>query len=132
METVAKANELIIEADLWCLVLLHDGSRVVIGCKDGNVWVWNHLTNITECQMSGHSNWVECVAFSYDGCHVVSGSGDKTVRIWDCHTGNEVALYQHSDEVSLSLTMVVMLQLDSGMAQFGHGIHQLVRFNASQ
>ena len=92
-------NELSIDG-VWCIVLSCDGSHVVIGCRNGSIRVWNHLTNMIECQMNGHSNWVQSVAFSYNGCHVVSGSSDETVWIWDCHTGNEVALYQHSNPVT--------------------------------
>ena len=100
-ETVTKANELITEDDMWCpIALSRDGSCVVIGYGDGSIRVWNHLTNTTECQMSGHSDSVSSVAFSYDGTHVVSGSCDKTVRIWDCHTGNEVGMYPHLDWVA--------------------------------
>ena len=99
-ETVAKVNELITEDDVGCLALSHDGSRVAIGCADGSIWVWNHLTNKKECQMIGHSKNVRSVVFSYDGCHLVSGSVDMTVRIWDCHTGNEIRSYQHSDWVT--------------------------------
>ena len=113
-ETVTKVNELDTEGDLWCLALSRDGSHVVIGCEDGNIWVWNHLTNKKECQMVGHSNGVSSVAFSYDGCHVVSGSSDKTVRIWDCHTGNGVALYQHSVWVTC-----VAFSRDGGRVAFG-------------
>ena len=115
-ETVTKANELITnETDLYqCLALSHDGSRVVIGCFSGSIWVWNHLTNKKECQMSGHPNQVWSVAFSYDGHHVVSGSSDKTVRIWDCHTGDEVALYQH-----LSKVACVAFSRDGGHVAFG-------------
>ena len=100
METVTKANKLSVKANVESLALSRDGSRVVIGCYNGSILVWNHLTNTTECHMAGHSHWVRCVAFSYDGSHVVSGSWDNTVRIWDCHAGDEVALYRHSDRVS--------------------------------
>ena len=113
-ETVTKANELVIEADLWCIALSHDGSRVVIGCIDGSVWVWNRLTNKKECQTGGHSRRVRSVAFSYDGRHVVSASPDKTVRIWDCHTGNEVSKYQHS-----GLVMRAAFSRDGGRVAFG-------------
>ena len=99
VETMTKMNELSIKDHVESLALSHDGSHVVIGCEEGSIQVWNHLTNMIECQMSGHSEWVRSVAFSYDGTHVVSGSSNGTVRIWDCHTGNEVALYQHSDQV---------------------------------
>ena len=121
-ETVAKANELITEDAVCCLALSRDGSRVVIGCADGNIWVWNHLTNITECRMS-HSGYkfgsVECVAFSYDGRHVVSGSTDGTVQIWDCHMGNEVSMYQTS---SLHYIRCVAFSRDGGRVAFGSEI----------
>ena len=115
METITKTNELIIKNHV-SLALSHDGSRVAIASRmdDGSIWVWNHLTNRMECQMSGHSKQVECVAFSYDGSHLVSGSEDKTIRIWDCYTGNEVALYQHLDRVRC-----VAFSRDSGRVAFG-------------
>ena len=113
-ETVTKVNDLIVENHVECLALSRDGSHVVIGCMDGSIWVWNHLKNTTECQMDGHFRWVECVAFSYDGSYVVSGSRDNTVRIWDCHTGNEVGLYQHS-----ALVTCVAFSCNSGHVAFG-------------
>ena len=94
-ETMTMTNQLIVEKNVYSLALSCDGSHVIIGCNNGSIQVWNHLTNIMECQMSGHSNNVWSVAFFYDGSHVVSGSRDGTVQIWDCHTGNEVGLYQH-------------------------------------
>ena len=112
-ETVAKVNDLITEDEVCCLALSHDGTRVVIGCADGSILVWNHMTNTTECQMRGHSHWVNCVAFSYDGRHVVSGSGDETVRIWDCHTGNEGSMHQHSR------TLCIAFSRDGGRVAFG-------------
>ena len=117
METVAKANELITaKDDVWCLALSRDGTRVVIGCADGCILVWNHLTNITERWMHGHDFCsVGCVAFSYDGRHVVSGSSDGSVRIWDCHTGNEVSMYQTSHCV----TRCVAFSRDSGRVAIG-------------
>ena len=113
-ETVTKVNELAIEDNVQCLALSRDGSCVVIGCADGSIQFWNHLTNTTECQMSGHFDWVRSVAFSYDGRHVVSGSSDQTVRIWDYYTGNEVALYQHSNIVER-----VAFSRDGGHVAFG-------------
>ena len=136
-ETMTKANKLRIKTDVRSLALSRDGSHVVIGCKDGSIRVWNHLTNTTECQIggysnrvwsviwnhltntrqhqiSGHSEYVLCVAFSFDGHHVVSGS-PETVQIWDCHTGKEVGLYQqYSDCV-----MCVTFSRDGGRVAFG-------------
>ena len=123
-ETVTKANELIIEAEMWCLALSRDGIRVVIGGDDGSVCVWNHLTNTTECQMNRHSDRVRSVtvAFSYNGHYVVSGLSDKTVRIWDRYAGNEVALYQHSNKVTC-----VAFSRNGGRIAFGSLDGTLVR-----
>ena len=124
-ETMTMTNDLSID-DVWCIALSRDNSRVVIGCRDGSIRVWNHLTNTIECQMSGHSDWVESVAFSYDGSHVVSGSDDQTVRIWDCHTGNEVALYQHSNPVTC-----VAFSRDGDRVAFGDKDGAVSMWNAS-
>ena len=112
-ETMTKTNNLTIENPV-SLALSRDGSRVVIGCNNGSIQVWNHSTDAIECQMSGHSQSVSCVAFSYDESHVVSGSRDSTVRIWDCHTGNKVDLYQH-----LGWVTCVTFSRDGGCVAFG-------------
>ena len=105
-EIMTMTNEWGIENEVWSLALLHDGSCVVIGCGDGSIHIWNHLTNTVECQMSGHSGYVWCVAISYNGSYVVSASSNMTVQIWDCHTRtqNQVALYQHSRQVLLGIS----------------------------
>ena len=133
-ETITKANKLRIKAGVESVALSRDGSRVVIGCRDGSIWVWNHLTNtiqrqksghsnrvwsviwnhMTKRQIRGHSNWVECVAFSYNGSHVVSGSGNWTVRIWNWHTRKGFGLYQYLDWVTC-----VAFSRDGGRVAFG-------------
>ena len=43
-----------------------------------------------KCTLTGHSDYVQSVAYSPDGRHIVSGSGDRTVKIWDAQGGEEV------------------------------------------
>ena len=45
-----------------------------------------------KCTLTGHSDYVQSVAYSPDGRHIVSGSGDRTVKIWDAQTGKEVSV----------------------------------------
>ena len=40
--------------------------------------------------LTGHTGWVNSVAYSPDGQQIVSGSHDKTVKIWDANTGKEL------------------------------------------
>ena len=38
--------------------------------------------------LTGHTDWINSVAFSLDGNTIASGSADDAVRLWDVHTGN--------------------------------------------
>ncbi|MCY3018777.1 MAG: serine/threonine protein kinase [Planctomycetota bacterium] len=42
---------------------------------------------------SGHSNWVNSVAFSPDGKLALSGSRDKTLKLWEVKTGRELRTF---------------------------------------
>jgi WD40 repeat protein len=46
------------------------------------VWDAEKLEPIGD-PLSGHSDSVNCVAFSPDGKRIVSGSDDLTIRVWD-------------------------------------------------
>lgn len=49
---------------------------------------------------SGHTNWVESVAFSPDGKYALSGSSDNTLKLWDVTTGRELKTFEgHTSSV---------------------------------
>ena len=51
-------------------------------------------------QLTGHTSWVESVAFSADGKTLVSGSRDGTARLWEVENQTEIAQLQgHKEEV---------------------------------
>jgi len=41
--------------------------------------------------LAGHSNYVNCVAYSPDGAMLASGSSDHTVKLWNANTGELLA-----------------------------------------
>jgi WD40 repeat protein len=50
--------------------------------------------------LTGHTDWVESVAFSPDGKTLASGSEDRTIKLWDVATGRELrTLAGHTDRV---------------------------------
>jgi WD40 repeat protein len=49
---------------------------------------------------TGHTAWVESVAFSPDGKTLASGSVDKTIKLWSLETGRRIkSLEGHTDSV---------------------------------
>ncbi|KAN0075094.1 hypothetical protein V8E54_007705 [Elaphomyces granulatus] len=77
-----------------------DSKKVVSGCDDWTVRVWDITTGQADQTLTGHSAEVTSVAFSPDGKKVVSGSEDSTVRVWDIATGQaDQTLTGHSDVV---------------------------------
>jgi WD40 repeat protein/serine/threonine protein kinase/DNA-binding XRE family transcriptional regulator len=50
--------------------------------------------------LSGHTGYVNSVAFSPDGKYVLTGSADKTARLWDAASGTEIRTFSgHTDAV---------------------------------
>jgi WD40 repeat protein len=64
--------------------------------------LWDGVTGAPVVDaLTGHSHWVESVAFSPDGTRIVSGSDDETLRLWDGVTGApRRALGSHSDSIA--------------------------------
>ncbi|KAG9105144.1 hypothetical protein FRC07_009574, partial [Ceratobasidium sp. 392] len=66
-----------------------DGRRIVSGCSDRTVQIWDAETGDTVLGLpKAHSEIVRSVAFSPDRQWIVSGSNDNTIRVWDARTGD--------------------------------------------
>jgi len=56
----------------------------VSGSYDNTVRLWDAKTGAAVGEpLSGHTSWVNSVAFSPDGQHIMSGSDDNTIRVWE-------------------------------------------------
>ncbi len=64
-----------------------DGSKIAVGGKEGLLKIFSVYDGSVLKTLSGHSSWVNGLAFSSDGTKLASGCSDKTVKIWDVNGG---------------------------------------------
>jgi WD40 repeat protein len=67
---------------LTSVALSPDGERLLTGCSDKQVRLWNLKSGQKERDFSGPELAVTSVTFSPDGKTVAAGSADKTLTLW--------------------------------------------------
>jgi WD40 repeat protein len=76
------------------------GNYIII-CTQGEIRLWEVASGREVRSLSGHTSWVNSVAFSPDGRLLASGSHDKTIKLWEVASGREVrSLTGHTDDVN--------------------------------
>ncbi|WPK25201.1 hypothetical protein PUMCH_002505 [Australozyma saopauloensis] len=90
---------------LCCQFAPNDSGRMCSGAGDSTARIWDCNTNTPFKTLSGHTNWVLCVAYSPCGTMIATGSMDNTVRLWNAATGEALGapLQGHAKWIS-SLT----------------------------
>ena len=86
--------------DSYTWPLSYHSNRIVVGSDPGDIIILDTITGTQMAVLSGHTDRVNCTAFSLDGTSLVSGSCDMTVKLWDVQTGGVVkTFYGHTDLV---------------------------------
>jgi WD40 repeat protein/transcriptional regulator with XRE-family HTH domain len=79
--------------------LLVSGSQT----QDGTIWLWRwEGDGPARCMhtITGHSHWVDGLAFAPDGAQFASASFDGTVKVWDVGSGRCLHTFtDHTDRV---------------------------------
>lgn len=74
-------------------------NKVVCGCGNASVRIYNMETSMLEFVLTGHKDWISSVALSPDGQHILSGSYDTTIKQWNLSTGNLEHTVENNDIV---------------------------------
>ena len=72
------------------LVFSPDGKKIVEGCKDDSVRIWDAGTGTELHELEGHTEWLFSAAFSPDSKKIITASKDGIVRIWNTKSGKEL------------------------------------------
>jgi WD40 repeat protein len=88
---VAAGKNAFAHADaVTAAALSPDGTRLLTGCADKQVRIWNLSTGQVERSYTGPAMGVLCVAYSPAGNRIAAGSADKTLFVWESATAKEV------------------------------------------
>jgi len=70
------------EGSVHCLAFTPDLMRIIAGCSDKSIKVWNFRTLGKEMRFTGHEDGVLGICVNPDGLKLYSCSHDKTIRVW--------------------------------------------------
>ncbi len=80
-----------------------DGKTLATANKDNTIRLWDVNTGEQKKTLTGHTDWVEAIAFSPDNKTLASGSMENNaVRLWDVDTGKtKMILIGHTHPVEV-------------------------------
>ncbi|XP_043268384.1 periodic tryptophan protein 2 homolog isoform X2 [Venturia canescens] len=77
------------------ITLNSTGDWIALGCsKLGQLLVWEWQSETYAMKQQGHSNNMNCLAYSPDGQYIVTGGDDGKVKIWNTMTGFCIVTFQ--------------------------------------
>jgi WD40 repeat protein len=78
-----------------------NGDFIVLGSFDRTIKVWRVSDGALIRTLTGHIDYIHCVALSPDGTLIASGGRDRTVRVWRVSDGTLVrTLTGHTGNVN--------------------------------
>lgn len=84
------------------IALNSTGDWIALGCPDqGQLLVWEWQSETYVMKQQGHSNNMNCLAYSSDGQFIATGGDDGKVKLWNTTSGFcTVTFQEHSSSVT--------------------------------
>jgi WD40 repeat protein len=103
--TTGRLHKLIktgVENWITSVAISGDGKLLVVGYKDGSLWLSETATpmDMKDQPQADNENSIMAVAFSGDGLFVVSGSTDHTAKVWSAKTGLKLSTVSHAGPIT--------------------------------
>jgi WD40 repeat protein len=90
-----------IEVKAKSLAWTTDGQRLIVGCEDGSIKIYDSSSGSLLAECKGHASLVRSIAVSPNDKFFASASWDHTVRLWDSTTRQQIGLaLQHDNDVN--------------------------------
>ncbi|KAJ8141193.1 hypothetical protein OXX80_009684 [Metschnikowia pulcherrima] len=101
----------------------NDSGRMCTGAGDSTARIWDCNTQTPYKTLTGHTNWVLCVAYSPCGTMLATGSMDNTIRLWHAKTGESMGspLVGHTKWISSLTWEPLHLVKEGGSPRLGSG-----------
>lgn len=78
-----KSKVINVDSKIYSVAVTVVGDKIVYGCYDGSIHIYNLFKDELEITLFGHKAAVNSIAISPDQQHILSGSSDKTVKVWN-------------------------------------------------
>ncbi|XP_015791195.1 THO complex subunit 6 homolog [Tetranychus urticae] len=125
-----QLGDSILRPDINALLLTGtEGDEMLLaGCGDNKIHAFDMESNRPKLTLLGHTDYINCIAYSKENNVLFSGSEDGSVRLWDlrtCKTVNIIEPHKHCELNRQSGKWIGSLALDSssGWMVCGGGPH---------
>jgi serine/threonine protein kinase len=108
------------------LVVAPDGRRIMAGCDDGKILIWDVASRQLERTFPGHDGGCWSAVF-VSADRVLSGGEDGAVRMWDIPTNKQVDLLSHGPGRVLGLAVSADGKRAASAEDMGKGKLPLLR-----